>query len=205
MYDEDLLRCIISYNYELSVEKAIEGFDDKFYYPLIDKNSRKERIPFFKLHGSLNWKEDQSRITRDDNTVVSMEYRSSDDYIQPSIIAPTLFKQEINIDFQRDYRARFYKNLWHECWRHLQETDSIIIAGFSFPATDWHAQVLFESAGRKRGGFKKIIYCHKDDSKNDDSKKVRSIFGDADLIEESEGLESLSKNIDKFLEFMKKA
>lgn len=205
LYDKGLLHCIISYNYDLSVE-SIKEFDDKFYYPIIEssESSKSKRIPFYKLHGSLNWKEgtgNQNQITRDANNVVPMEYRSAGDYIQSSIIPPTLFKQEINIDFQRDYRASFYKTLWKECWQHLQEADSVIIVGFSFPATDWHAQMLFESAGSKRGGFKKIVYCHKDD-KFEKENTINSIIGDADFVEESKGLKNLIDNIGKFLKFI---
>lgn len=204
LYNKGLLHCIVSYNYDLSVE-SIEEFDNRYYYPLpsIERSSQSNRVPFFKLHGSLNWKEgsiNQNQITTLDNIIAPMEY-SGAGHIQPSIIAPTLFKQEINIDFQTDYRALFYKNLWKNCWNSLQEADSIIIIGFSFPATDWHAQILFESASRKRRGFKKIIYCRKDDN-SEKVNTIRSIFGDADFTEESEGLESLSDNIGKFLNFI---
>ncbi|MEK7847005.1 MAG: hypothetical protein AAB257_08600, partial [Nitrospinota bacterium] len=102
---------------------------------------------------------------------------------------------------QWDYRASFYKTIWKECWQHLHEPDSVIIVGFSFPATDWHAQMLFESAGSKRGGFKKVVYCHKDD-KPEKINEIKSIFGGADFIEESKGLESLADNIGNFLKFI---
>jgi hypothetical protein len=173
----ETLLAIVSFNYDLSLESLKEIADD-IYYPNF-KGEDSNRIPVFKLHGSLNWLETSATqkiniANENDLTEIAQIEHASDCYCQPSVIAPTIFKQEINIDFQNDWRSLVYKNLWNMCWHKLKEADNLIFVGFGFPSTDWHIRALLESASTIRG-YRNIIYCHKNNT-NDGYDAVKNIF-----------------------------
>lgn len=188
---------IITFNYDLSLEKVLKG---EYEYIIPQASQRRQEVfKLFKLHGSLNWKETQYGVQREtvkesNQDIVKIDYCGRNSWIQPSIIGPTLFKQEITIDFQRDERAKFYKDLWRRCWNDLQEVNSLIFIGFSFPQTDFHVRTLLESV-HKIKPFTNIILCTKNDNKAYEA--ARSLFHEAKLINFGNGLEDMGERIDE--------
>jgi hypothetical protein len=88
-----------------------------------------------------------------------------------------------------------------------EEVNNLIFVGFSFPSTDVHARILFETASRRRfetsgkeKGFNKVLFCYKQNNNNtDDSIKVlKSVFRNKEEINDnfSNGLE---KDVDDIL------
>ncbi len=79
LHEKDLLKSIITYNYDLSVELI---FRDKFYYPIPEctntfepKHKDANKIPLIKLHGSLNWQEDSKRSKISEVAKVVLEHK----------------------------------------------------------------------------------------------------------------------------------
>ena len=70
---------------------------------------------------------------------------SASGFVQPSLLLPTLFKQEININYQTDPRARHYKTLWEIFAARLASATALLTVGCSFPDTDWHSRVVVGS------------------------------------------------------------
>jgi len=189
---------LITFNYDLSFEMVCQNL---FVYA-DPGNPDKKGIPLYKLHGSLNWKETNQGLDELQEigmVIVEMNYNNSSAWVQPSLIGPTLFKQEITIDFQRDSRAMFYKNLWHMCWDQLQKVDALVFIGFSFPKTDFHVRALFQSIHRVRP-FKKVVVCTKDDFYA--HKTAKDIFANTTMRCFTNGLEEMAERSDELLQFL---
>ena len=195
---DDDLNGVITFNYDTSLEQL---FGDKFYYPLLDRESSKHKLPLFKLHGSLNW-QTYKRGTEHSLDIVNPQYRIADMehgydwYRQPEVIGPTFFKQEVTFDIQKDFRAKFYRPLWANAWDLLTRTKNLVFVGFSFPQTDFHASVLFNTANlHGTGGFNKLDFCYKgyDPEEEDTKARVKDIFGDVEPEWYPDGLVEMVK------------
>lgn len=149
---------VLTFNYDLSLETLCRP---QFYYPLLENTPSDMKLPLMKLHGSLNWQETPPKICLVDG-VARMQYQNGM-WTQPSVIGPTFFKQEITIDYQKDYRAIHYKRLWRFAWDLLSQARRIIFVGFSFPSTDFHVAALFRTAHLAGPGFQSAVVCHQND------------------------------------------
>lgn len=106
----------------------------------------------------------------------------------------------LNIDFQRDWRSDFYKKLWNHCWhRRILNADNLIFIGFGFPSTDMHTRILFESAARKRNGFKNIVLCYKGNNKDAFHVASSMLRNKKRPVVFSNGLDEIMENIDGVL------
>ena len=61
-------------------------------------------------------------------------------------------------------------------WDEITRADTILIIGFSFPATDFHADALFATACRAAGRVVRVILCHKKSEGDDTVNRIRRIF-----------------------------
>lgn len=188
LWKENMLRGIISFNYDTSVEKL---FDEQFYYPLFQVIGVDGKLPLMKLHGSLNWQESPP-VIQPVPGVAEMHYQNGV-WKQPAVIGPTFFKQEITIDCQRDYRAMFYKKLWRFAWDALRIAQNLIFVGFSLPQTDFHATALFRTAHLRCGGFRRVLLCHRGDQLLRDTAERVFDGGATEFIEFDRGLEDMAK------------
>lgn len=197
--DKAGLHGIMTFNYETSVEQILKK-GVVYVLPNRAWNAVGGGIPLCKLHGSLNWEQNAKGVSPkgvDEFDTVQMVFRSGEDWVQPSIIGPNFFKQEITIDFQTDQTALFYKRLWRICWDALREVDSLVFIGFSFPTTDFHIRALFDSVHRTRQ-FKKVAICTKNDSCA--FVKAKNLFPGAKFKPFDAGLEGLDvKKLQDFL------
>jgi hypothetical protein len=192
---------IVSFNYDTSVERLLS---DQLVYviPGRSHDPPEGKIPLYKLHGSLNWRESPSRIEPkgvDDPAPVEMNFRSDGSWLQPSIIGPTLFKQEIAVDFQQNESALFYKRLWRMCWDTLREVDALVFIGFSFPSTDFHIRALFESIHRVRP-FRRVLMCTMGDE--DAFGKGRGVFPGARIVHLGGGIADMANRIGEVMGFL---
>lgn len=216
--EKNLLHAIITFNYDLFLEKTIQQEDslkEIFEYAIPSKHEDKSKIQIYKLHGSLNWEQSQKGVEVEYKDLTNLniperKYYPDGKYTQPTIIGPTLFKQEIAVDFQKEPVALFFKSLWRMCWEKLKEMDNLIFIGFSFPQTDFHVRALFESIYRVRT-FKKVVVCTKEERKEDKEKekkedkqslkgKFEKIFTNVELKFYKEGFENL--NIQEIIQFL---
>lgn len=161
-------------NYDVVLEEAVSRLGrgpDAFRYadPSSAATSGEAAVEVLKLHGSLNWKE------APDFRPNVPGWKASDDWLkvvppsasgsrleQPSLLLPTLFKQEININYQTDPRAMHYKKLWERFATRLSSATALLTVGCSFPDTDRHLCVVVESAV-KAGNLQRVVACVKED------------------------------------------
>jgi len=208
---QERLLGVISFNYDTSLEMLFDG-SNKFYYPILEE--AQGRLPLMKLHGSLNWQYSNllngQLIEVKELGVVKMCH-SGNEYAQPEIIGPTFFKQEIALDFQKDYRARYYKNLWRCTWELLKNTRKLVFIGFSFPLTDSHAAALFRSAGLSGHGFQSVFGCYKEENKESENnlkKRITEVFQRQQERPEHGwcecGVEGLAGQIGELIQFLMK-
>lgn len=167
----------ITFNYDCFLEDSLTHTRQRFKYidPSVDVDSIDALSygfkPIIKLHGSLNWEE---KIVDGyaDLTIkgqpynkqgqVNIKYENDSNYVQPAIIPPTAFKQEINDDARAsDIKTRFLMKQWKAAITLLSDATHIVFAGYSFPDTDFHAKRLFKLAtlGRVKEQQQKVLYC----------------------------------------------
>jgi len=151
---------VVSFNYDLCLEESLRKANDLFYYPKFRSIYKKDFIPIFKLHGSLNWKHgydgnvrptDDYRIMKEDEFVAKQAQlwpQAWKDYM-PMIIPPTVFKEELYFPSGQERIRRHFTDLWREAYRLLCEASCLIIIGYSFPEADPHARWLLKAAGDK--------------------------------------------------------
>jgi len=207
LIEEDLLKGVITFNYDTSLETLLRRHNQGFYYPCLPSQSG--GLPLIKLHGSLNWQyfhfPYEESITVVD-TLVKPEH-SVYGYTQPEIVGPTFFKQEITIDYQQDYRAKYYKALWRFAWEQLREMQKLVFIGFSFPQTDFHAAALFRTAHLSGLGFRRVVLCHKSDDGGRLKDTVKKVFeqkarNGPEFNDYTCGLEILVKNLDELVKWL---
>jgi hypothetical protein len=170
LLDRDRRLTIASLNYDLVLEQALLqllGTGRAFRYGEADPPT----VGVLKLHGSLNWKEaapDFSPHMPDwggrDWLKVERPFASGSRVVQPSLLLPTLFKQEININYQTDRRAMHYKTLWEVFAARLSSATALLIVGCSLPDTDRHLRAVVESAIKAgNGNLRRVVVCVKGD------------------------------------------
>lgn len=131
------LDVVLSFNYDLVIEELGDKFDIR-----VPQSSRiPDRVPVFKLHGSVDWQApDASRVTRDSI------FRSP--MACPLIAAPGTSKEtKVVSDLSP---------LWREAEEHLEAAGAIVFVGYSFPKSDVGAGFrLREAMRRDRCGYLK--------------------------------------------------
>ena len=196
----------ITFNYDCYLENAIKT---DFLYVTVNNDNReapKGHVPIIKLHGSLNWEQNSSYTDvifhspfYEKDKQVKPNYSSDNDYIQPAIIPPTIFKQEINDDSRLiEPLSRAILRQWRNAIAILQEADKILFVGYSFPDADFHSKRIFQISNmiRRRENDKqpvqildcvgpkystKILFCMKSNG-HEKRDLFKSIFGkDADI------------------------
>jgi hypothetical protein len=205
----------ITFNYDLILEQTLRVNNALYRYPGVNEDVTaiaflKKELPIAKLHGSLNWEfrpTGQPVIYKE--RPIQPEYNSPRDYIEPAIIPPTLFKQEINDDRRiSDPLTQSILHQWKAAIRLLFEANKLIIVGYSFPPTDFHALRIFQIAMMRKRANKeavKILYCGGSDDqevKRGKSEELQRIFMiKQDEITIKNRFESLcdSKELEKFI------
>lgn len=197
----ELLRAVISFNYDLSIEFILQ---EELFYPGLEVGLDR-RIPLYKLHGSLNWEERPGRVALAEDRLKAVEVQYGvDGWVQPCIIGPAAFKQDITFDLLTTGKPGFYKRLWGRAWEELTEpeTCALVIVGFSFAPGDLHAREFFRSASRRRGGFAKVVYCHKDAGSGAGTTARETFDGCGDFYESNGGVERLVNELDGLIDWI---
>ncbi|MDI6753519.1 MAG: SIR2 family protein [Thermodesulfobacteriota bacterium] len=188
------LIAFITFNYDCYLENAL---NPNFKY--IKTNDNVEEIdlllhgetPIIKLHGSLNWEENsilRSIIFHsppyEKARQVKPTYENDGYWLQPAIIPPTIFKQEINDDARADdILTQTILQQWRAAIRVLIDAEKIMIIGYSFPPADYHSRRIFQIARMRRKMEHKppfeILYCGGTEDRTD---TLLNIFGQDCLI-----------------------
>lgn len=139
---EDELPAFISMNYDIVLDKAIRaagyGLEYGFYGKHGDHFESREKIPLYKLHGSLNWSlcplcgeisEHEEKVAhllfKENNVITCLNCRVENS--QAVIIAPTLYKS---------YKISRLQNIWDSAGGAISHSDRLIIIGYSLAPAD---------------------------------------------------------------------
>ncbi len=139
---------IISFNWDLNLEKVLEGLKKEYQYNLADGNI--EKITILKPHGSLNWfKLDEILLSRD-KTEPLFEGSKDIQVFKPlrpvssaikkdflPFIIPPIMQKEINEDL---------KTIWENIYAVLSQANEINILGYSLPSNDLNVRYAFRTA-----------------------------------------------------------
>ncbi|MEN8264295.1 MAG: hypothetical protein ABFR82_12615, partial [Nitrospirota bacterium] len=191
----------ITFNYDCYLENSIKDIEFKYInassYTQDIKRLVYGKIPIVKLHGSLNWEEKrvdsyyriiQHELPFKKDNQIKPIYNNDKDWVQPAIIPPTIFKQEINDDSRTEHLlTQMILQQWRTAIVMLRDADIIIFVGYSFPRTDFHSKRIFQIASmiRRDKGIEahEILDCT---GPNDDKKErielLKGIFGDESNI-----------------------
>lgn len=136
------LPTFISLNYDIVLDKAIRGagygLEYGFYGRHGDHFASGQKIPLYKLHGSLNWSFCPlcGEISEHEEKVAHLLFGSSNNIICPYcggensqaiIIAPTLYKS---------YNISRLQNIWDGAVGAISGSDRLIIIGYSLESAD---------------------------------------------------------------------
>jgi len=217
----------ITFNYDLCLENSLWEEMDKqqyFYYSNFDDNyiaKARMLFPIHKLHGSLNWWhgfDGNVKLLRRGREIIEpipikqVNYfkegtRESWEKYQPSIIPADFLKEELFSGEGQERLHRHYMKLWAKAGRALQEADTIVIIGYSFPPADPHARWLVrasrsglfyrEKACNLKGVYF-LTYCGSQIKETTET--IKSLFGHEPEVY-SEGFEKClqDKHLEKWL------
>lgn len=139
-FDQSKIESQLSANFSLlKMEIHRSGYEDPK-----DDSTLRNRI--MKLHGSIDWKDDTSDTIRIPGTEVSRTRKAT----LPLIVPPLL-------DKAKHYATRKIRDAWFNAHSYLEKADEVVIAGFSFPATDLSVKYLFQSALRTNPSVRVVV------------------------------------------------
>lgn len=137
---------IITFNWDLLVEKALRKLRIVWHYDLIDN-----RISLLKPHGSIDWFDSKKVHLRKATSFRLMgeigrirvfnyfRFPETEKRVAPVIIPPTVKKK---------WPYREFSVIWRAVWKALRHADEINILGFSLPPEDLHVRFVMRSAIR---------------------------------------------------------
>lgn len=151
----------ISYNYDCLIDHALRtrgagrwnayygyGFAslaerDKldqhiFWSPDTDVATAEQTVYLLKLHGSLHFQ----RMKGEGIKLKTRPYTRQRGNLDFEILPPVSHK---------NFDEGLFRSLWQRASRAINETDSMVLIGYSFPATDLHSVALFGSSVAAKG------------------------------------------------------
>jgi hypothetical protein len=142
---------VISFNYDIGLDYALSYTKTPYeYFPDINKKSRK--IPFLKLHGSLNWTKcpECGKIVHYPLEKIINFYPTGSDVGQTQLRVSTFLNQfhghEHSFDptpfivpptWNKIEYHRSISTIWKAAAQELSEARNIFICGYSLPTTDY--------------------------------------------------------------------
>lgn len=139
---ENEMPAFISMNYDIVLDKAIRtagrGLEYGFYGRHSDHFESREKVPLYKLHGSLNWSlcplcgeisEHEGKVAhllfKENNVITCLNCGGENS--QAVIIAPTLYKS---------YKISRLQNIWDSAGGAISCSDRLVIIGYSLAPAD---------------------------------------------------------------------
>jgi hypothetical protein len=136
---------VITLNYDCNLENAIKTSSNNCFDLSLCYGSNFDNFPnmalykwnILKLHGSLNWfkyvyDNNKTKIVLHSDENVE-DYKRGTILFEPLIIPPVLYK---------DYSQEFISNLWKKAKTILSCCKTLIVIGYSLPATDFGIKKL---------------------------------------------------------------
>lgn len=154
---------IITFNYDLIIEKALfdigiwkpkdgYGIDFEDFPSITETHDIESRVQIYKLHGSLNWKLDSQpnkslklRFFYDDNEPIFP------DYLQYGSNYPQFQGKHLGLwilpSFIKQFTIPKLIGVWEKAFTAINDSDVIVIVGYSLPKEDSAACLLLGTTG----------------------------------------------------------
>jgi NAD-dependent SIR2 family protein deacetylase len=174
---------------DLWPDKLVEyGVDFVDYREGSFKRPGKSGIPFFKLHGSLNWFHcptcNNLRLTRQGKAAYDLIFnplnakcKRCKTIFSPVIVPPTFYK---------DLSKVFLSDVWYRAETALLEVQHIVFCGYSFPDADIHIKYLLKriQVNRRQKTPLKFTVINNHDKKEEserleEKRRYRRFLGDS--------------------------
>ncbi len=139
----------ITTNYDLLIDSAIlsNGLDIDYGFKNIYKH-QSQRLPLYKIYGSLNWKYcdvcDNFFIASQMEkgmlqSIIQEDYACDicQNHFKSIIVPPTFYKEISNY---------YLNNIYHNLNKSLYEIENIIFCGYSFPDADLYIKFILKRA-----------------------------------------------------------
>ena len=167
-----------SFEQRIRIMKNLTAREDseRFRYDILGRGN----IELFKLHGSVNWVEEEHGFKIHDD--VRAVFRTKDNKGALRIIPPLEEKK----------KPRWAYDVWNYAQKALSENDIWFVCGYSFPTYDKAVLSLFKNAFDE----KKQVFIADPDSERI-SKNLKSIFGTRINVKILPGLPELNDEIAK--------
>jgi hypothetical protein len=197
---------VLTFNYDLLVEKSISACKEKFSYVGLsgfsqyipspipgDDGFSVNSIPIIKLHGSLNWVHQGFDLPILFQSEPVEPYFTPENNIlfrQPAIVPPVI-KKAIS-EPPRDFYEKVMYQQWSYAETVLRRASHLVIVGYRFPETDNHTRHFFKRICDLNPSKRKILYCCGTTNLSNDLKEfIRSIGDLKDENMKLEGMENL--------------
>lgn len=150
--------CVITFNYDLVLEEALERLEIEFKYFLTgdgveyhqstrcNRNVAPAALRVFKLHGSVNWAEHPDQK----NHVFGRYQDGLKIGLRPHLIPPTWNKS----------LSSATRQVWDAALDSLREATRIVIIGFSMPPTDQHFKHLLAAGLKDNNSLREIVFVN---------------------------------------------
>jgi hypothetical protein len=175
--------CIISFNYDLLVEKMLgEG---RYFIPEPEKSIPDNSILLCKPHGSVSWKLYYPECGRKSEILSEPLCDQENDYypdknveIQTGIIEPVPHKSRLINPEKHSFNCLLAEQ-WRTLIDKISKAEEITIMGYAFPIEDEHAQYMFAEAAARRTDGKLRIKVYQLDFKSYQNvcKNLIGVFG----------------------------
>jgi hypothetical protein len=150
---------VITTNYDLVLEGIFELIfgEDSWCHPgLATESECGDRIPIFKLHGSINWMEDRGpaatagasrpsapRILQPSSlSLVAVRHQTfgyyfvQDERKYTPVLVPPLYQKEHWFRNDNESWSRIFRQAWNEAFTRLRASTSCLFWGYSLPSAD---------------------------------------------------------------------
>jgi hypothetical protein len=167
----------ITFNYDTLLEDALIelGIDVNYgskisAHPSCKDPKRKDQIPVFKLHGSMNWARANLPNSQGSQsiTVFNNYNEVREKNLVPELIPPTwkkIFENQL-------------ESVWDEAIQKLKTATRIIVIGFSMPPTDLHFKYLLAAGLKDNISLRKVVFVNPDE-KDELKPRVKELLREA--------------------------
>lgn len=154
--------CLISFNYDALAERLLRARGKNLRMGNMSNHTNvHESILLCKPHGSLSWKvlvpsTVPPVVEPWDRAITSGEVDyvpQSGTEVQPGIIAPVPFKEQIAVPELQASVSDFYQLIvaqWKGLLASVSNADEMVVMGYGFPKEDFHAMHVFGEAAARR-------------------------------------------------------
>lgn len=128
------------YSILLQEHTGYKGYENrKAFKPVLVNKDSQVSIPYYKLHGSLNWSDPKS---------ISKRIFSPTEVCDDPLILPPVFNKMATPDIN---------NVWSQALDAIRHAINIIIVGYSLPKTDIYMQYFLKSAVGPNENLSRIV------------------------------------------------